>query len=181
MADTIAANKKPLMISTLKPKNLGNPKVAAGFSDEEMGQGKIHWLGNIIGKVSGVKRGKMPGDDTEFFYKLAGMFEGVPDDKTKPAVRSGLCFLPGGVHEMVVAMIEEAKGAIINLNLRVGTKRSTNAAGYEYVTDTIVDPSTADPLADLRGAMPQIADQRPAPEVEAAGKEKTPAAKSKGK
>ncbi len=163
-----------MIVSKLRAKNLGNPKVAAGFSDEEMGAGKVHVLGVIMGKASGVKAHKNPKDETQVDYSLVGFFEGIPDDKQRPRLQSGICWLPGGIHEMVREQVESAaEGQVVEFAFKIGTRRSTNQAGYEYVTEPMGEATKADPLADLRERLSsQLA--LPVPEKESAN-EKRPA------
>lgn len=150
-----------IMVSKIRPKNLGNPKVAAGFSEQEIAEQKIHWLGVILGKASGIKKSVDAKDDTKISYGLVGFFEGQPADTAKPILKSGICWLPGGIHEMVVETVRGLKpGEFMPFSFRIGTKGDTNAAGYSYVVDnnTVATADAQDPLADLRGdAVKQLA------------------------
>lgn len=148
------ADRSIVMVSKLKPKSLGNPKVAAGFTEVEMGEKRTHWLGVIIGRAAGVKEKKMPDDDTATYQVLEGFFEGIPTDTTMPRLRSGLCFLPGGVHELICEQVASSEnGAVVEFGLKIGTQRAGNKAGYEYVTERIGEVKEADPLAELKGTM----------------------------
>jgi hypothetical protein len=153
MTDTII---RPILVSKIRPKNLGNPKVAAAFSDEEMAAQKIYWLGTILGKASGTKKTVDPKDDTKISWALTGFFEGRPTDPSKPVLRSGICWLPGGIHEMVVAAVQGLPaGEVLPFSYVIGTKRDTNAVGYSYVIDDngiIKQEDAQDILADLRAA-----------------------------
>lgn len=139
-----------IMMGRLRAKNLGNPKVAAGFSDAEMAQGKQHALGTILGRASGTKEHKDPADDTKVSYSLVGFFQGVPADPSMPIIKSGVCWLPGGIHELVTSQVEAAEGGIVEFAFQIYTQRAGNKAGYEYVTQALISAETADPLADLR-------------------------------
>lgn len=146
-------DRSTVLISRLRAKNLGNPKVAAGFTDEEMGQSKRHWLGVILGKATGVSIKSDPKDETKKFKALTGFFEGRPDDEKRPILRSGICYLPGGVHELICESIETALengGGVVQFVFHLGTQRDTNDAGYSYVTEELSAPQAADPLQDMR-------------------------------
>lgn len=161
--------EKSMIISKLRAKNLGNPKVAAGFSEQDGAAGKIHWLGIIMGKASGTKPHKDPKDETIISHSLTGFFEGTPADTTKPKMRSGICWLPGGIHEMILEQVNSAdEGAVVEFAFKIGTRLATNAAGYEYVTDPIGEAEQADPLADMRLRLSGQLTALPAPEASAA-------------
>lgn len=148
----MANTRKIVLTSKLRPKNLANPKVAAGFTDAEMGEGKIHWLGTIMGKASGTAKKVDPSDDTKISYALTGFFEGIPGDGARPIVKSGVCYLPGGVHEMIVEQVNsmEDAGGVVAFAFKIGTRRADNQAGYEYVNETLGEASKSDPLDDMR-------------------------------
>jgi hypothetical protein len=145
---------------------LGNPKRAAAL---EAGDDTVCWMGEIIGRATGVKKVLTnPQDETSVSYALRGIFEGIPfneglektDPKCRPILRSGICWLPGGVHEMVVEAVTGGDVAthtpsIVPFRIKIGTRHSTNKVGYEYYNELLSDVSAVDPLADLRGA-PQI-------------------------
>lgn len=177
------ADRKSILVSKLRPKSLGNPKVAAGFSDAEMGEQKIHPLGIIMGRCGSVKKGTDPKDDSNVYFALLGAFEGVPADPALPIIKSGVCYLPGGVHEMIVESVqglaETERGGVIEFAMKLGTKRDTNQAGYSYVVERVGELTEVDPLAQMKSDMGQLL-ALPAPngQGEAATDTAAPKAKS---
>jgi len=155
---TETVKQQVMAVSKIAAKSMGNPKVAAGFSDEDATAGRIHWLGVMFGRASGLKRtitdknGKI-----EEQIGLTGIFECHPEDKRRPIQRSGVCYLPPGVRQMVeaeVAALGDDKTGVI-FAYRVGTIRSTNAVGYEYVSHNMVEITGEDALSGIREAVAQ--------------------------
>lgn len=159
---------KMVVVGRIRPKDLGNPKVPAAWDESDE---RKHVLGTIIGKATGVKKILMdPKDETSIAWALTGFFEGHPanngsdslplpenDPKRKPIMRSGVLWLPGGLHEMVVSAVagddpsdKRAVKNIVPIKCEIATRHATNRVGYEYVNDFDMDIQATDPLADLR-------------------------------
>lgn len=90
-----------------------------------------------------------------------------------------ICFLPAPMDEMIAQQLEatepvtdddgnEVKDSEGNVRTRrvndsvefafeIGIKLAETSVGYEYTTKPIVDPSAADPLANLRTKVPALA------------------------
>lgn len=89
-----------------------------------------------------------------------------------------VCFLPAPMDEMIAQQLEamepvtdgdgnEVKDADGNTKMQrvndsvefafeIGIKLAETSVGYEYTTKPIVDPSAADPLANLRSKVPAL-------------------------
>jgi hypothetical protein len=157
------SERETTVLSKLAPKNLGNPKVAAAFDD---GDQTVHPLGRIIGRASKVSRKPDPKDPDKLYVSLVGQFEGTPFDDDRPIIRSGVCYLPPGVHEEVVEAVEEMHRiwrdenpdsklgpvGVVEFAFDIGTIKATNAAGYSYAcTPVKTKAKEIDPFAQLRG------------------------------
>lgn len=141
MADTTTPTVETK--SKIVMKTLGNPKVGAAL---EVGQ--RFFLGRVVGMVSGVVR-KL-GDDGETLEGLKGSFKAYSGDG-KRVTLSGVCYLPGGINEGVIAAGEQSNGEV-QFAYDIFTQPATNKAGYEYVALPLTDLSVADPLAALEAS-----------------------------
>jgi len=188
---------KVTIIGKLRQKDLGNPRAAAALDE---GDPTICWLGTMLGVASNVKRFVDAGDETKVSYALTGTFEGQPanrrgysesnpdgkeipvtDKNWRPVLKSGICWLPGGIHELIVEAVTNGdpmgKGPrnVVPFRVKIGTRRAQNAAGYEYVNEIESEiTSGADPLAALRqiaGPAEPVAQDPIDAEVEAATQE----------
>lgn len=113
----------------------------------------------IYGIASGVKLTDNP-EGGPPFTAITGNFEAVNmhDGLTW---RSGVLYLPGGFHEMVLAQLEaitedekrsKFDKAQVQFALAIDAEPAANPAGYCYIARNLLPVSKADPLAALRTA-----------------------------
>lgn len=151
--------------SKLVVKDLGNPSMVKA---QEEGNNAPYVLGVIIGRVTGLRKkpvtNALSGEVTEF-DALSGMFEGRraialdnKDGTETVAIRSGTCYLPTGIHDMVVETfrsVPEGEKTQLDFAYRICTVKASNPAGYTYACESLYEPATSDPLEHLRSlAMP---------------------------
>lgn len=138
-----------VILPKLVVKSLGNPRVAASFSDDDKKAGKRHLLGTIMGTASRIKN-KVDAKG-EVFEAIVGDFEGTKADGN--VVKSGLLYLPSGIHEMLADPLKEDDAKPIDFAMRIFTVPADNPIGYSYLVEPVLPPSAADPLAHIREAM----------------------------
>ena len=134
--------------SKLVVKNIGNPRAVTALPQ---GQDKL-FLGTMMGVAEKlIARADAAGN---MFTGLAGTFEGIPSDPNMDTIKSGVCFLPAGIMEMISTPLAEAaeKGEAIKVGFAFEcySLKATNAAGYEYGFESAADAQAVDPLAELR-------------------------------
>src|SRR5512146_888366 len=119
-------------------------------------KGRVH-VAQIFGIATGTKEVPNPMDETKPFTAIVGNFEAVNmHDGT--IHRSGVLYLPGGLHEMVTGMLDELKDnkeskfdkPQVQFALAIDATPADNPAGYQYVGNSLLPPAKADPLAMLR-------------------------------
>jgi hypothetical protein len=150
--------------------------------------GKI-LLGRIAGMISGLKQ-TVDKENGDIQTGLKGNFRGIStktiwvekrdkegkvvtdkdgnkvmeDTGVAVVVSSGVCYLPGGIQEMLEGALKEAQAkdakAIVNFTIDLFALPSTNRAGYTFSADNIVDTSASDPLDML---LSQAADRKALP------------------
>jgi hypothetical protein len=146
-------------------KDLGNPSSVKNKPD---GDNSPHLLGYLFGRVTDVKQKIVPRVDqrtgevsTDTFMALTGMFEGRraepldnKDETETVAVRSGTCYLPTGINEMVIEAFKscgDGEKAQIDFAYKVMTIKAANPVGYSYQFESLHEPAAADdPLESLR-------------------------------
>jgi hypothetical protein len=108
-------------------------------------------------RISGIARGIKPavGTNGETVYGLTGNFRGT-NIQTGEVFYSGVCYLPGGVHEMILDPLDDLlanestkSGAALNFAFDIFARPSDNAAGYEYTAVNLAPASRADPFAEI--------------------------------
>lgn len=119
-------------------------------------QGKEVSLCRIFGVAQGVKYvpNKQTGDVS---VALIGDFEGV-NLTTGETLRSGVCYLPSGIHDKISAPLEAARRSEtaadpIQFGVELCSFPSSNPGGYSYKAKPFFQTEAFDPLAEIRKAM----------------------------
>lgn len=107
---------------------------------------------------------------------ITGNFEGV-NLETGEVYKSGVLYLPGGIHEMLLNAVDQGedddKGKpvynSVNFAFDISAVPATNPIGYSYEASQLIEATTADPMAEIRGALPDLP-ALPAPKKEEAKK-----------
>ena len=135
-------------------------------------------VAEFYGIADGIKLVDDPAGD-QTFTALTGNFEAV-NTFTGEIWRSGVLYLPGGFHEMIVAMLNQITEdkdrskfdkAQVQFALAIDAVPADNPAGYSYVAKNLLPVAKADALSAIRNMM--IASKKemgllPAPSAEAA-------------
>jgi len=151
--------------SKLSVSAFGNPKKVLGMD----GDTARYLIGTIIGTADGIKLKKS--QDTAgnaiVHEAITGNFEGIPADKwevdeevdgvkTKvqiDGVRSGILYLPSGIHERLSSALKGDDVQPIKFAIECYSIKARNAAGYTYDVKAIMDAAASDPLAEMRKAL----------------------------
>lgn len=199
------------IVGKLTPRSLGwdRNKLGDATSKVPSDGGKV-LLGRIVGIVSGLKQ-TVNNDTGEVQNGLKGNFRGVSSRKLQVAevnrkgepvmkdgapsfvdgpdpiiVTSGVCYLPGGIQEMIEGALAKAKEidakATVEFAIDLYGIPATNKAGYSFKADNIVEANITDPLAALlaaaeRNTAPALAAPAavdPNPDAETTGKTEIP-------
>lgn len=124
-------------------------------------------MGFMRGRAHGLSYRNNPQDETKPSIALRGVFEGVPADPRRATLRGVRCYLPGSVHDMIVAAIRgdhddavtempkrgkaiDIDGNVVMFGVEVSVKRTDTPIGYEYAVRTMRELVGNDPLADVR-------------------------------
>ena len=137
-----AGQTAPEFVTKLTLKTMGcNPARAAAAKSKVA-------LARIYGVATGVKIKTDTKGDT--FEAITGTFEGV-NLETGEIFRSGLLFLPGGIHETLTVHARE-DGAAVRFGLEIFAIPATNPIGYSYSAKSLLpqDAAAQDVLADMR-------------------------------
>lgn len=197
------------LVGKLTAKSLGWDRAALQAATKDTKERQF--IGTVVGIVNNLRQ--TVNDETgDIQTGLKGNFRGVSsknllvpklDDKgnqvmdgTKPVmvdsgavimVNSGVCYLPGGIQEMIEGALAQAQErdpkATVPFALDLYCIADTNKAGYTFRAETKVEPETRDPLDALLEAARAPA-ALPAPDAEPVNGEgdKAPEGeKSKGK
>ena len=133
------------------------------------------FVASFIGIASGVKLVDNPMGNPPHFTALTGQFEAT--NHKSEIWRSGVLYLPGGFHEMILSMLEELTEAedrskfdkaSVSFALHIDAVPADNPAGYAYVAKNLLPISKADPLSILRVAAKDGLKLLEAPRQEAA-------------
>jgi hypothetical protein len=186
------------LVGKLTAKSIGWNRAALGAATEHNTQ-PIK-IGTIVGIVNGLKQ--TVNDETgDVQTGLKGNFRGLStkneqvdtgktdankapiftdkldaDGKPVPiVVTSGVCYLPGGIQEMIEGAYAQAREkdakATVQFAIDLYTVKDTNKAGYTFRATTLVEAKSADPLDMLMSqATGALALAAPEPEAEAAKK-----------
>lgn len=183
------------IVGKLTAKSLGWDRNAIGnaTSDTTVKQK----MGTIAGIVSGLRQ-TVNNETGDIQTGLKGNFRGVStltakvieknadgtdkmkdgkpvvrDTGTPIEVRSGVCYLPAGLQDMIEGSLAQAQEhdpkATVSFALDLYAIKDTNKAGYTFRAETLVQPDERDPLDML---MDQANDARaalPAPETDSDG------------
>lgn len=129
----------------------------ADFAPDKDHKEEVKEFAHIFGVASGFKTGHTTYGD---WTALTGQFEGV-SLITGQVFVSGTCFIPGAAGEMLIGGLRTAKvsdpDAAATFGIALGVKylkRQDGTHGYEYTARKLLDLAAADPLAELRAAMP---------------------------
>lgn len=145
----------------LTAKSLGwdRARIATEVKKVPADGGRVE-LGTFVGIVNGLRQ-TVNGDTGEIQNGLKGQFRGVSSlgtdsgkeiGKNNPplTVTAGVCYLPGGIQDMIEGTLAVAKEADANATVRFGVKLfaipATNKAGYSFDADTLLETQEADPL-----------------------------------
>lgn len=118
------------------------------------------FLGRVAGIVTGFKE-TIDEKTGNIQLGLKGSFKAISDKVDEKGVlleiRSGVCYLPGGIQETVETAYKGARGeganerknATVAFAVDLYVRRANNAAGYSYEAETLMTPEENDPLAGL--------------------------------
>jgi len=114
----------------------------------------------IMGRATGIKEAK----DTngEVIYGLTGSFEGT-NLVTGQVMRSGVAYLPPGIHEMILEPLDKeiaAAGAgeavALEFAFDVFAVAAPNKSGYSYSAIDLIPATRKDPFDDMRAALEKM-------------------------
>lgn len=127
-------------------------------------------LGRIYGIASGIKTVKAANGDVHF--ALTGDFRGT-NAESGDNYRSGVLYLPSGIHEMVQDAVDgglDDNGKPVYREVKFGIDLfavpANNPIGYSYQATPVIQATEADPLAELEAEMAE-AKPLPAPKAKA--------------
>jgi hypothetical protein len=150
----------------LTPKAMGWDRNEIGSAVKKVpADGGRVLLGRIVGIVAGLRQ-TINNDTGEVQNGLKGNFRGFTskvgqDGKPLDPITSGVCYLPGGIQEMIEGTLASAKEAdakaTVNFAIDLYAIPATNKAGYSFDADNIVAAEQADPLDMLANQAAQIA------------------------
>lgn len=145
MADENAEATGNTLVSKITPKLVGKPHRAKDQAD-----GRAVYMGRIMGLVTGTQKKVQPNGDV--FIALVGNFEAI-NGETGEIFESGICYLPGGMHEQVVAVME--KGATTaEFALDLATVKADNPAGYSWQGKVLLAQAST-PLDAMKAKLPK--------------------------
>lgn len=111
-------------------------------------------LYRVIGIATGVRKGSTAYGD---FVGLTGQFEAT-NIATGEVFVAPQCFLPDPINGMIAAKVQtpddSGKPVTAQFAVEVGIKPAKTTIGYEFTVREIAEVQEADPLADLRKALP---------------------------
>ncbi len=163
----------------LTAKALGWDRVALGGETRKVpAEGGRVLIGRIVGLVAGLKQ-TINNDTGEIQNGLKGQFRGVSSKNEKGeivgiekgiTVNAGVCYLPGGIQEMIEGTLAAAQDvsnggdarATVNFGMDLFAIPATNKAGYSFDADNLIAASEADPLEALMtaaAAVPALTDE----------------------
>lgn len=181
------------LVGKLTAKTLGWDRTALGAATKDTSVAQK--LATIVGIVSGLRQ-TVNNETGDIQTGLKGNFRGVStlnlfvpakDPKTgndivkdgKPVmtdtgkaieVRSGVCYLPGGIQDMIEGELarvrEHDPKATVSFGIDLFSLRDSNKAGYTFKAETLVEAQERDPLDML---MDQARKALPAPEATTEG------------
>jgi hypothetical protein len=154
--------------SKLAAKDCGDPKKILGL-DADI---KTLMLGTLIGQATKISQ-RADATGTKVVEGLNGTFEAIPADPKSDTIRSGTCYLPEGIFEMVAAPLRpdsEGKQAAesVRFAVEVSVVRATNPQGYSWSFKPLMNEAENenDPLVQIKAAMSKNGKALPAPAKE---------------
>lgn len=87
--------------------------------------------------------------DAQTFFGLVGKFEAT-NNETSEIFTSGVCYLPGGMHEMVTATLQKDPKAVVQFAIEIIATPSNNPRGYSWLGKDIAVLDKIDPLAHIK-------------------------------
>lgn len=175
----------------LTPKSLGWDRMNIALALSTTPPSERVLLGMIGGVVTGFKE-TVDDDKGEIYRGLKGSFKGVSVKADPDGViienRSGVCYLPGGIQDMIESAWNVATDvtnggdakATVSFVINLFAIHATNKAGYSFEADNLIAASKIDPLDALlerakpQGAIPSLEAETPADTAVAEG-DKEPA------
>ena len=145
------------LVGKLTPKALGWDRNNIGTEVAKVpAAGGQVLLGRIAGIVSGLRE-SVNGDTGDIMTGLKGNFRGISSNTELKPVTSGVCYLPGGIQDMIEGALASAqdetnggsKKATVNFAIDLYAIPATNKAGYSFKAENLVEASATDPLAAL--------------------------------
>lgn len=154
-AATVATEDNTSFIAKITPSRLCNPHKGLVTNADGTPKADAVLMCEIFGTVRQLKNKKLNNDDIGI--ALVGDFEGV-NAETGEVKRSGYCYLPAGIQDVLVAAIK-AQGTgdevrePISFGLALYIRSAKNPAGYEWDCKKILNEQAVDPLAGVRGQL----------------------------
>lgn len=144
--------------NSLTIKAFGNGKLGAVLANV----GDKVLIGSIAGIASGVKHGKLP-DGVTPTIGITGDFEGVPAEAGKDTIRSGVCYLPEGLMNPIIAALTDEVGPdgkvtkegakSVLFAYEIYSVKASNPAGFNWEFLSAMPVAENDPLAELRAKL----------------------------
>ena len=114
-------------------------------------KGKVDWIMQVVGVAIGVKKGET---DKGPWYAFTGSFQAT-DLKTGKVFRSGLCFMPEVVGNLLLAQVLTETVKAVEFGFNIGVKGDeSSVTGYIYVGEPILSLSENDPVDALLLKLP---------------------------
>ena len=141
------------IVSKLTSATLGcKPEIV-----KDMAKGTKAPLYRIMGRATGIKETK----DTngEVIYGLTGSFEGT-NLVTGETMRSGVAFLPPGIHEMILEPLDKeladaqpGQEVELQFGFDIFTVAAPNKAGYTYAATDLFPTKRIDPFEAMKAEL----------------------------
>jgi len=150
MANDKSAPQQPIeikMVAKITAKELGNPKKVLAMDGEDA----KFVLGTLYGIATECRRKDIvdAGGATSTFWPLIGQFVGVLPSGDQ--VRSGVLYLPTGIHESYKTAVENLEdGETLRFALKLQTVKASSAAGYSYQAVDLMPPKVVDLLSEFK-------------------------------
>jgi len=111
-------------------------------------------LATFFGKASGTKKveNKLTGD---VYTALTGTFSAINHLDKDREYMSGVLYLPGGTHEMLLAAVSKLmdESEDVEFAVDVYAVRASSAVGFAYEQKPKMEAKGVDPLADMRARL----------------------------
>ena len=137
----MATEPETNLVSKLSIKTMGCKPERAKSEDKSIP------LYRVIGIATGVKQVKDVRG--EMIFGATGNFEGV-NLETGEVYQSGVLYLPGGAHELLISALQSEDAESVEFALEVSAEPAKNPIGYSYKARMLEKPKMADPLIELR-------------------------------